>query len=302
MNRFTAINLSGMIPPDAIEGIDYEAIVKAMRDDLVARFPLIAGVIDLESEPARKLIEVFAYREMLDLARINDAVRAVMVAFSTGSDLEHLGAFFGVSRRLITAAGENGEPAVYESDAELRARINVAPESLPYAGLTGGGYRHLALLTAPAVKDARAVKRRDANGHPVMDVILLERTGDGAASAATVEAVYRAFLDDEATQLTDVVTVRSATIVPYEIEYTLRLPRGPDASLIAATSRAAVQAVADEMHAIGAVVPTDAIIAAARLKPTIKLELLSPTVDVDPGVDGAAWCSSITVNTEIVDG
>ena len=61
MSRFTAIDLSGLVPPDIVETLDYEAIVKAMRDDLVERFPLIAGVIDLESEPARKLIEAFAY-------------------------------------------------------------------------------------------------------------------------------------------------------------------------------------------------------------------------------------------------
>jgi len=59
MSRFTAINLSGLTPPDVIETLDYEAIVTEMRDDLVARFPAITGVIDLESEPARKLIEAF---------------------------------------------------------------------------------------------------------------------------------------------------------------------------------------------------------------------------------------------------
>lgn len=78
MSRFTAINLSGLSPPAIIETLDYEAIVQAMRDDLVARFPLIVGVIDLESEPARKLIEAFAYRELGLRARINDSARAVL--------------------------------------------------------------------------------------------------------------------------------------------------------------------------------------------------------------------------------
>ena len=74
MSRFTAIDLSGLTPPDIIETVDFETIVKAMRDDLVARFPAIENVIDLESEPARKLIEAFAYRETLLRARINDGV------------------------------------------------------------------------------------------------------------------------------------------------------------------------------------------------------------------------------------
>jgi phage-related baseplate assembly protein len=63
MSRFTAIDLSGLAPPDILETLDFEAIVTAMRNDLVQRFPAIADVIDLESEPARKLIEAFAYRE-----------------------------------------------------------------------------------------------------------------------------------------------------------------------------------------------------------------------------------------------
>ena len=43
MSRFTAINLAGLPPPDVIETLEYKAIVGEMRDDLVARFPAIAG-------------------------------------------------------------------------------------------------------------------------------------------------------------------------------------------------------------------------------------------------------------------
>lgn len=309
MTRFSSANLdlSRLPAPEVIHDVDYEAIRAARLADLKTRLEAVGIAFDvenLESDPAVKLEETDAYREMLDLARINDAARAVMVAFATGSDLEHLGAFYGIRRRLISAGNPNASPPtsdVYEGDAELRARIQIAPEALPYAGLTGGGYRHRALQAAPAAKDVRVVKRRDARGHPVMDVVLLERAGDGSAAPATVDTVFRAFLDDEATQLTDVVTVRSARIVPYQIAYTLKIPRGPDAAVIRATSQAQVQAMAAELHRIGVVVPTDAIIAAARIKPTVKLELASPAADVDPGVDGAAWCTGITVTTEIVD-
>lgn len=309
MTRFSAANLdlSRMPAPDVIETVDFEAILAERLADLKRRLAAVGIPFDvdgLESDPAVKLEEADAYREALDLAKINDAARAVMVAFSWGGNLDHLGAFYGVRRRIVSAANPNASPPtgdVYENDAEFRARIQIAPEALPYAGLTGGGYRHRALQAAPAVKDVRVVKRRDARGHPVMDVVLLDRTGDGTASTATVDAVFRTFLDDDATQLTDVVTVRSARIVPYEIAYTLKVPRGPDAQVIRATSEAQVRAMAAELHRIGTVVPTDAIIAAARIRPTVKLELTSPAADVDPGVDGAAWCTSVVVTTEIVD-
>lgn len=309
MTRFSSasLDLSRLPAPNVIEGIDYDAIRAARLADLKARLEGVGIPFDvdkLESDPAIKLEETDAYREMLDRARINDAARAVMVAFATGSDLEHLAAFYGIRRRLVSAGNPAASPPtidVYERDAELRARIHIAPEALPYAGLTGGGYRHRALQAAPAVKDVRVVKRRDARGHPVMDVVLLERAGDGTAAPETVDAVFRSFLDDDATQLTDVVTVRAARIVPYAIAYILKIPRGPDAAVIRATSHSQVQAMAAELHRIGVVVPTDAIIAAARIRPTVKLDLVSPLADVDPGVDGAAWCAGITVTTEIVD-
>jgi phage-related baseplate assembly protein len=96
-------------PPDIIETLDYEAIVSEMRDDLVARFPLIAGVIDLESEPARKLIEAFAYRELRLRARINDGARAVLLASSYGTNLDHLAACShgAAARRATTLAASH---------------------------------------------------------------------------------------------------------------------------------------------------------------------------------------------------
>ena len=45
----------------------------------------------VESDPAWTILEVAAYRELLLRQRINDASRAVMLAFATGADLEHLG-------------------------------------------------------------------------------------------------------------------------------------------------------------------------------------------------------------------
>ncbi|OYX99778.1 MAG: hypothetical protein B7Y80_09305 [Hyphomicrobium sp. 32-62-53] len=143
MSRFTAINLSGLAPPDIIETLDYEAIVTAMRDDLVARFPLIVGVIDLESEPARKLIEAFAYRELGLRARINDAARAVLLATSYGTNLDHLGALFATARQ----AGED--------DERFRRRIQLAPEAFSVAG-PEGAYQYHTLTVAHWARDANS--------------------------------------------------------------------------------------------------------------------------------------------------
>jgi phage-related baseplate assembly protein len=71
MSTVSTIDLSSLPAPGVIEELDFEVILRAMRDDLVARFPPIAPVIDLQSEPARKLLEVCAYRELLLRQRVN---------------------------------------------------------------------------------------------------------------------------------------------------------------------------------------------------------------------------------------
>ena len=127
MTRFAVFDLASLPYPGVVEALDVEAIVTSMRDDLVTRFPAIAGVIDLESEPARKLIEVFAYRELLLRARINDAAQQRMLAFAAASNLDSIAAYYGVNR----FEGED--------DGSLRRRTQLAPEAMPHGGTVGAG-------------------------------------------------------------------------------------------------------------------------------------------------------------------
>src|SRR5690606_13226296 len=103
------------------------------------------------------------------------------------------------------------DPAVLESDSELRARAQIAPETLPHAGVTGGFYRARALAADPSLKDVRAISR----GGGKVDVVLLSREGDGTVAPELVAAISEIFTAEDIVQLTDVVTVRAATIVPH---------------------------------------------------------------------------------------
>ena len=138
-------DIATLPPPSVVEPLDFEAILAAQRTDLIARYPEAADVLDLESEPLAKLMEVFAYRELLYRARVNDAARAHLVAFATGSDLEHLGAFYNVPRI-------DGE-----ADDRYRRRI-----LLRVAALAGNGtkehYEHVALTASQNVQDAIATQ------------------------------------------------------------------------------------------------------------------------------------------------
>lgn len=296
--RFASANLdlSRLPAPEVIKGVDFEQILAERVADLVDRFAAIGVDFDtgnLESEPAVILQQADAFREALTKAAINDAARGVMLAFAYGSTLDHLGAFYGVQRLEVTPATATA-PAVMESDADLRARIQLAPESLPYAGMTGGGYRALALKTVPALKDVSPIKRDGGR----VDIVLLAREGSGEASNAAVDAVYSAFQDDEATQLTDIVTVRSATIVPYTVNLHLKIRIGPDPAVVRASAEAGIRAYAADRHRIGRVVYANMLEAAAAVG---GVEQVTVDVgDIDPGEGGAAYLAGLNITHEVV--
>jgi phage-related baseplate assembly protein len=297
--RFASANLdlSNLPAPEVIKSVDYEQILAERLADLVARFAAIGIDLDttvLESEPATILEQADAFREALTKAAINDAARSVMLAFATGADLEHLGAFFGVQRLVITP-GTGGAADIMESDADLRMRIQLAPEALPYAGLTGGGYRALALKTAPSLKDVLPVKRDGGQ----VDVVLLARDGSGEVAPAVVDAVYAAFQDDDATQLTDIVTVRSATIVPYSVNLHLKIRIGPDPAIVRAAAEQAVRKYAADRARIGRIVYANMIVAAAAVGAVE--EATVDIGDVDPGEAGASYLQALTVTSETVE-
>lgn len=97
---FTALDLSLIAPPDVVEPLDYEIIFQEMLADLRLRDSSFDALV--ESDPAFKILEVCAYRELNMRQRVNDAARGVMLAYATGADLDQLGALFGVQRLSST--------------------------------------------------------------------------------------------------------------------------------------------------------------------------------------------------------
>jgi phage-related baseplate assembly protein len=95
---FTAVDLSQVPSPAVVEQLDFETILQAMLSDLISRDPTFNALV--ESDPAYKILEVAAYREVIIRQRVNDAAHAVMLAYAIGPDLDQLGANYGVQRLL----------------------------------------------------------------------------------------------------------------------------------------------------------------------------------------------------------
>ena len=86
------MQLLDLLAPTVLEVFDYETI-KARKLALVVELMKAKGIeyIPSESDDLMTMIEADAYEEMLLRTRINNAVKAQLLAFSKGSDLDHIG-------------------------------------------------------------------------------------------------------------------------------------------------------------------------------------------------------------------
>lgn len=126
------IDLSALPFPNVIEQLDFEAELDACKQDLIARDPELAPVLNFESEPIVKVLETFAYRLLLKTSQINAKAKALMLAYAKGADLDHLAANRNVYRKTIIEADPTANPpieAVMEDDEDLRRRVQLEPES-----------------------------------------------------------------------------------------------------------------------------------------------------------------------------
>lgn len=294
MSGYTAIDLSRLPAPDIIETLDAEAIIAAIKADVLTRAPELAAVLVLESEPVVKLIEAVAFRELLLRARINDAAKAVFLATATGADLEHLAALLGTARLLISPANTSVIPpiaAVYETDAALRRRTQLALEALSTAG-PRGGYIYHGLTADPRIIDV--VVASPASG--TVQVTVLTNEGTGTASPEIIGAVEVALNADNVRPLCDNVVVQSATILDYTVVATLEFFEGPDPSVALSAAQTALAAYVAQTHAIGLPVRLSGIYAALHQPGVAHVILTQPLADVVPTNVQAPRCTLMTVS------
>ncbi|MCZ8101548.1 MAG: baseplate J/gp47 family protein [Burkholderiales bacterium] len=209
----TVYDLTGFPRPEAIQEISAEAIVSEMSTDLVARFPAMNGVVGLESEPSTKNIEVNAFRETLVRARINDAVRANLLAYATGADLDHLAVFYDVIR--MTG----------EADDRLRLRTILAIQGRSPGG-TEPRYRKIALDSSLRVADAKVYT---VGTSPIVRFAIFAADNNGVADAPLLEIVRAAVNAPDKRMVSDTLLVQAAVFATVNIVADIwLLPETPD--------------------------------------------------------------------------
>lgn len=223
----TAIDLASLPPPAIIEQLDYAAIAASYKAKFVSVWEATRAanptlnlppydVEMLETDLAVIAGETESFRDVVLRARINDAIKANLLAFARGTDLDHLAAFYDVVRL----------PG--ELDDRLCARVVLAIQGRSTGG-TAPRYKSVAMSASVMVEDAIVYT---VGRSPIIHVAVFSTDPDGVANPQLLATVNAALQASEVRMVNDTIAVASAirTVVNIAADVWL-LPDADEATL-----------------------------------------------------------------------
>ncbi|HWD30936.1 MAG TPA: baseplate J/gp47 family protein [Pseudomonas sp.] len=288
----SSVDLSALPAPQVLEDLDFESIFQA---DLATFRSHMGDNWDasLESDPVSKLLEVGAYRKLLNRARVNDAAKALLLAYAQGADLDQLAANVQLQRLVVQVEDPSTVPPTFqvlEEDDALRERVQ-----LVYEGLTTAGPRNSYVLHARNASGqvADATAESPAPAQVVVTVLALE--GDGGAGADLLDTVRRALNDDDVRPVGDRLTVQGATILRFRIDAVVHMSgSGPEIEATLAECKRRLQDWINPRRRLGVEVSRSGVDAQLHINGVSRVDLNNWT-DLRPTQAQAAWCEGITV-------
>ncbi|MBX8475407.1 baseplate J/gp47 family protein [Pseudomonas cichorii] len=288
----STVDLSALPAPQVLEDLDTEDVYQQE----LAAFRLFVGenwTAVLESDPVVKLLELAAYRQVRNRARINDAAKSLLLAYAKRTDLDQLAANVKLSRLVIRAEDLRAVPpvaAVMEDDDALRERIQ-----LVYEGLTTAGPRNSYILHARNASGLVGDATAESPSPAVVVVTVLALEGSGAAGPELLEQVRLALSDDDVRPVGDRLTVQSAEILPYRIDAVIYMSgTGPENEAALAEGKSRLQAWINPRRRLGVEVARSAIDAQLHIAGVSRVELPGWS-DIKPTKAQAAWCEGFDV-------
>lgn len=189
--------LQGLPEPSIIEEISYETSLAL----LIARFKALAADVGfafdadpLETDPVVIIAQAFSYEHVYYRQRVNDAVKAYLLPYSSGSDLDVLAAFYDVTR--LTG----------ETDMAVRERVVL---ELKGRSSAGPAERYEAVARSVSA-DIRTVKAFTVGKSPVVNIAVLSFSNGGQPSSELLSQVEAAVSADDVRVLNDRLVVVGA--------------------------------------------------------------------------------------------
>lgn len=294
------VDLKKLPAPKVVQELSYETLLAQRKEKFLSLQESDEmrqhwqARLQLESEPVVKLLEENAYLELLLRTNINESAKAVMLAYATGSDLDQLGALFGVTRLILQAEDLKSNPpttAKYEDDERFRTRIQMSLEGLTTAG-SRASYEFHALSTSVKIKDVDVTSQTAGT----VKVAILSTEGQGTADGDLIKAVKEQLNDEHIRPLTDTVLVESAVILTYEIQATITLYPSVLESVVMGNVNQAITSYVNKKHSLGIDITRSGIYAALHQEGVQNVKLTKPMDDLIVQPHQAAYCTQIQVN------
>lgn len=188
------INLKELPTPDFFYEVDYEKELKQLQERFLKLNPGYENLL-LESDPINKLLQVYAYQNIILKTEVNEKLKQCLLSDSTGANLDNIAAN-SVTPRL---------PG--ESDESLRYRASIAPEGYTSAG-PKGAYEFHSLAVSSDVMHAEVYAHMPIQGY--VTVVLLSYSNEGKASEELRDKVWNYLSAEEVRPLLDEVHVEAA--------------------------------------------------------------------------------------------
>lgn len=287
MSRFNVIDLAQLGEMVVLEKLDSEAVIAArmlqFKQAWSEHDPPAGAQYDVENlefDPVRILQEANAYFELLLRDRVNQAARAVTLAYAISTDLDAIASNFPVGQRLPVVPSPRPyaqAPIDYESDDRYRRRTQLSLNALSPHG-AAGAYMYWALTADPNLKDASETGIEGTG-----EVILTIMDDDAAEPRPSHERLLaiRSYIHAEYRKAaTDILTVVPPRVIDIDYEINVWLLPPPDRASKIAQIEQALRDMATAKYWLGVDHTRMDIFHAVKQEGVHRAEIVSPTADV----------------------
>lgn len=300
-----------------LQPIDTETIISARMAKFKALWasydPPNAAQYDvegLEFDPIKIQAELGAFFELLVRDRVNQAARAVTLAYAIGSDLDAIGSRYpyGVTRQLG------------ESDRSYRTRLWLSPSIFSLNGpgqgtfesyvfwalsapMTDGKLRHAAALTRRGTGQVIIPIMRDDNtASTFKDIVTGEwvttYSGSPLPTDTQVSEVYEYINDaDEARKgLTDILYITKPKLFRTNIRAAIKLFPGVDRDSLMTETMDALKELVEAIRWLGADLTNLALKGAMAQAGVYNVDIKEPASDIVTDQSGCVLVSEIRLS------
>ncbi|WP_347453651.1 baseplate J/gp47 family protein [Acinetobacter thermotolerans] len=296
------VDFSQLPPPNLIKELDFETLFNERKEKFIALYPEDEqapwrAILSRESDPVVKILQENAYLEMLYQHKCNTDARALLIAFSEGSDLDHLALTeYGIVRQITTPEDVSVTPplpAVYESDERLKERCLLQYDGMNTAG-SANAYKFFALSADGRVHGVKVSS--DVENPYLLDIVITQSNSEnGEASQELVDIVQTALSPDDVRPVCDRPTVISSIAMNYQIEAEIFVGKNAEDSLLLEAALSRLDSYIQKSQKNGSSIRLSAIYAALHVDGINRVVINEPSSDIEIDTYHHPFCTSRSV-------